>query len=254
MTDITTTSTSNSSSSSRDTTSSSASDVNTAKSNYEPSTSRSSSSPADSNLLIEWAVGLGLSVMMGLTVRYLVSAIAGLMEIDRSLEMEDRPSTSAVENRLKRILAKRGEKNVNLPRLNNYERMIAQVILDPDDIECAFADIGGLDKTKKEIYELAILPLIEPDLFQGKLVQPCKGVLLYGKPGTGKTMIAKALAKEAAAVFVPLQLSNILNKYLGESNKMIAATFTLVSFASFCSFIRSRIAFAVLVALVVSNV
>ena len=201
---------------------------NASSSNYDSSSSSSSPSSAkDSGLLVDWVVGLGLSVIMGLTVRYLVSSIAGLMELDRSLDMEDRPSSSAVERRLKGILSKRGEKKVSVPRLNSYEQMIAQNVMDPDDIDSSFADIGGLDKTKKEIYELAILPLIEPELFQGKLVQPCKGILLYGKPGTGKTMLAKALAKEAAAVFVPLQLSNILNKYLGESNKMIAATFTL---------------------------
>lgn len=191
-----------------------------------------SPSKKTAGILIELGISVGLSLLVGLTVRYLMSAISDIMNMDE--RREDRPNPSIVERRLRNILSKRegkegdnNSRNLTLPTLNSYELQIAQVIIDPDDVDISFGDIGGLDKTKEEIYELAILPLVEPELFQGKLVQPCRGILLYGKPGTGKTMLAKALAKEAAAVFVPLQLSTILNKYLGESNKMVAATFTL---------------------------
>jgi len=211
----------------------------------------SKESHVDSKLdLIELGVELSLRVLIAVTSGYLMMYITKKFFGPLLPGGEDQDSdaagvpASAVYRRLAVILSKRDdpggkrkqmrrhvrEQQLALPALSSYERQMAQEIVDPDDIEATFADIGGLDNTKREIYELAILPLVRPELFaRGKLVQPCKGILLYGKPGTGKTMLAKALAKEARAVFLPLQLSKILNKWVGESNKLIAATFSLAN-------------------------
>lgn len=211
-------------------TSSSANDKSKTPSNGS-SNSNSSSSIKEINLVAlatELALSIGLALVSSMILGVLIRRFSkGLLPESSS----DRPATSEkqVYSRLHRIRQKLGHAG-RLPTLSTHEILMAEEILDPEDIDSSFSDIGGLDHVKQEIYELAVLPLVQSDLFssyKSKLVQPVKGILLYGKPGTGKTMLAKSLAKEAEAVFLPLQLSKILNKYWGESNKLIAATFSL---------------------------
>lgn len=95
--------------------------------------------------------------------------------------------------------------------LNEYEQIIAGEIIPPSSITTTFDSIGGLDEVILDLRESVIYPLKFPELFknQSGLLGAPKGVLLYGHPGCGKTMIAKALAKESGATFINLPLSSL---------------------------------------------
>ena len=87
-------------------------------------------------------------------------------------------------------------------------------------------DIAGLEKAKNSLKEAVVYPFLRPDLFKG-LREPIRGMLLFGPPGTGKTMIAKAVATESKSTFFSISASSLLSKYLGESEKLVRALFYL---------------------------
>jgi len=105
--------------------------------------------------------------------------------------------------------------------------LLSQVVK-PQDVAVAFDSIGGLDDAKKALREAITYPLKYPSLYQdGVAREACKGVLLFGPPGTGKTMLAKAVATEGGAAFLAIDASSIENKWLGESEKNAKAVFSL---------------------------
>ncbi|XP_054818530.1 uncharacterized protein LOC129318041 isoform X2 [Prosopis cineraria] len=132
---------------------------------------------------------------------------------------------SSSEDTLK--LETSGKKEV--PPDNEFEKHIRPEVIPANEIGVTFADIGALDEIKESLQELVMLPLRRPDLFKGGLLKPCRGILLFGPPGTGKTMLAKAIANEAGASFINISMSTITSKWFGEDEKNVRALFTLAA-------------------------
>lgn len=93
------------------------------------------------------------------------------------------------------------------------------------DAKVSFQDIGGVQEQMRALREVIELPLTNPELFLRVGISPPKGVLLYGPPGTGKTLLAKAIASNVDAHFLKVAGSSIVDKYIGESARMVREMF-----------------------------
>ncbi len=91
----------------------------------------------------------------------------------------------------------------------------------------SWKEIGGLEKQIEEIREVIELPLKRPELFIKTGIQPPKGILLYGTPGTGKTLLAKAVASATNATFIEIVGSELVQKYIGEGAKLVKEIFQM---------------------------
>merc|ERR1719367_1867030 len=98
-------------------------------------------------------------------------------------------------------------------------------MLTEDPGEISYTNIGGLSEQIRELREVIELPLTNPELFVRVGIKPPKGVLLYGPPGTGKTLLARALASNINATFLKVVASAIVDKYIGESARVIREMF-----------------------------
>uniref|UniRef100_A0A914HLB7 AAA+ ATPase domain-containing protein n=1 Tax=Globodera rostochiensis TaxID=31243 RepID=A0A914HLB7_GLORO len=102
--------------------------------------------------------------------------------------------------------------------------MVSVMKLDKAPTE-TYADVGGLEQQIMEIKEAVELPLTHPEYYEEMGIKPPKGVILYGSPGTGKTLLAKAVANQTSATFLRVVGSELIQKYLGDGPKMVRELF-----------------------------
>ncbi|CAD5210160.1 unnamed protein product [Bursaphelenchus xylophilus] len=188
------------------------------------------------------AIGLCIRISAAAVITYFsVKYMVRFLDPNHALKQEAKKKVQELLERLQ----------IEFPvELNEYELRIATQLVTPEE-GASWSEVGGHDDIIKELRERVINPLrakAAGRLPNSSLFNPAKGILLYGPPGCGKTLLAKAVARDVEARFLHLDLSALTDKWYGESQKLAAAVFSLAKKLQPCiifideidSFLRNR--------------
>ncbi|XP_076052258.1 no mitochondrial derivative [Oratosquilla oratoria] len=160
--------------------------------------------------------------------RLTLAAFASYMTVKLIVNAMDPTSKQKKEAKRKAEEIMRKLRITEKVSLSEYEMMIASQLVEPSQLHTSWQDIAGLASVIQELKETVIFPVQQQHkLSSTKLIQPPKGVLLHGPPGCGKTLMARAVAKEAGARFINLDVASLTDKWYGESQKLSGAVFSL---------------------------
>lgn len=154
----------------------------------------------------------------------------GVQQKDQSTDGADQSSSEASEEESSEDKAWKKKKAAILKSLppgvdeGAAKQILNDIVVQGDEVR--WDDIAGLEIAKNALRETVVYPFLRPDLFMG-LREPARGMLLFGPPGTGKTMLARAVATESRSTFFSISASSLTSKYLGESEKLVRALFGL---------------------------
>ncbi len=163
--------------------------------------------------------------------------IASVMEIINDMALlRQHGSNQEVITRVPPEMADELEAGMRVAVNNNF--VIVNLMAKPADLRARvmelieapnvdYSSIGGLDQQIQEVVETIELPLTDPDLFRDVGVEPPTGILLFGPPGSGKTLIAKAVASRAHATFLRMSGSELVQKYVGEGARLVRDVFRM---------------------------
>lgn len=112
--------------------------------------------------------------------------------------------------------------------VDDADPLVSVMKLDKAPTE-SYADIGGLESQIQEVREAVELPLAHPELYEEMGIKPPKGVILYGGPGTGKTLLVKAVANQTSATFLRIVGSELIQKYLGDGPRLVRQIFQVAA-------------------------
>ncbi len=182
---------------------------------------------------LEWASGDGSETLL---LKARAHCRIGALEQGRAAyraavranpALEDRALEAELDAKVVRIGAARATTASKVLQEAHDDTDTTEVtrLLHPETERNRFADVGGLDAVKKQIHRRIILPFQKPSLFHRFRRKAGGGILLYGPPGCGKTLIARATAGECGAKFFNVAVSDVLDMYIGESERKLHALF-----------------------------